>query len=239
MNVPNVLFLHPVGLDHQSSTWSKIPEHIAVTFPGHGQRSRARTDLTLDDMADEIVGWVHHPVHVIGASMGGMVALHLALNHPGAVSSLILACTSARVIGQVMHDRADATEARGSDGMLEDTLARWFTADALLQENWPAPMLYAKDRLLAMDSGALADTWRALNGHDVMARLGEIQVPATCLAGRHDVSSPPAVMKEMASALPRSRYVEIDAPHMAHLENPAAFSAAVRGHFEWIDSEMT
>ncbi|PRZ42322.1 3-oxoadipate enol-lactonase [Antricoccus suffuscus] len=237
MTESNILFLHPVGLDHQSSSWTTIPKHRAVTFPGHGDRTRSRPGLTLDDMADEIVGWVHEPVHVVGASMGGMVALHLALKHPDAVLSLVLACTSAGGKQDVMEARAATTEERGAEGMLQDTLTRWFTTNALAQTDWPDPMVYARERLLAMDTGALADTWRALGGHDVWARLGEIAAPATCLAGTHDVSSPPAIVRKMAAGLAQSRYCEIDAPHMAHLENPVAFSDAVNAHFEWVGAK--
>lgn len=233
MSDAGILFLHPVGLDHRSTSWTNIPAHIAASMPGHGGRKRAGSGLTLDDMADEVVGWVHRPLHVIGASMGGMVALHLALNHPAMVKSLVLSCTSAKTGADVMSARADETERRGSRGMLEDTMTRWFTAEALAQDPLPEPLSYARESLLAMSSGALADTWRALGGHDVLDRLSDITVPTTCIAGLRDVSSPPEVVQRLAGGLVRSRYVEIDAPHMAHLQNPKDFAAAVEEHFEW------
>lgn len=230
-----LMFLHPVGLDRDCVRWLDLPPMRAVTFPGHGDRARARPGLTLADMADEIAGHHTGPLDVIGASLGGMVAMHLALNHPGLVRSLVLACTTARGGDEVMSERADETERRGSAGMLDSTLARWFTADYLARSAGAHVLGYARDRLLAMDPGALADTWRAIGAHDVVDRLGEIQVPATCVAGRVDRSTSLAVMRELAEKLPNSRLVELDAPHMAFLENPMEFVVSVRAHLSWLE----
>ncbi|WP_433282190.1 alpha/beta fold hydrolase [Pseudonocardia xinjiangensis] len=228
----DLLFLHPVGLDRDCVRWLDLPPVRAVTFPGHGERARARPGLTLADMADEIVGHSTGPLDVVGASLGGMVALHLALAHPDRVRSLVLACTTPRGDAAVMTARADATEARGSAGMLDDTMARWFTPAALRNPDAPA-LAYARDRLLTMDAGALADTWRAIGTHDVLDRLGEIRVPTTCIAGLHDLSTPMEVMTDLAARLPVARLVEMEAPHMAFLERPREFAAAVREHLVW------
>jgi 3-oxoadipate enol-lactonase len=229
----SLLFLHPVGLDRRCVAWLDLPPVRAVTLPGHGERARARPGLTLAGMADEIVGHSTGPLDVVGASLGGMVAMHLALEHPDRVRSLVLACTTPRGDAAVMSARADATEARGAAGMLEDTMTRWFTPPALEGERDAPPIVYARERLLAMDAGALADTWRAIGTHDVLHRLGEIGVPTTCIAGVHDLSTPMDVMTDLAARLPDARLVEMDAPHMAFLERPREFSAAVLEHLAW------
>jgi len=233
-----LLFLHPVGLDRDCAAFLDLPPVRAVTFPGHGDRHRARPGLTLADMADEIAG--HHTglLDVVGASLGGMVAMHLALAHPGLVRSLVLACTTPRGDAQVMRARADATEARGSAGMLDDTMTRWFTAEALERDPDAPPLAFARERLLAMDPGALADTWRAIAHHDVLERLGEIRVPVTCIAGRQDRSTPLPVMQDLAARLPDARLVEMDAPHMAFLERPREFAAAVREHLARVQNRV-
>jgi 3-oxoadipate enol-lactonase len=233
----SLLFLHPVGLDRRCVEWLDLPPVRAVTMPGHGERERARPGLTLADMADEIVGHSTGPLDVVGASLGGMVAMHLALGHPDRVRSLVLACTTPRGDSAVMNDRADATEDRGSAGMLEDTLTRWFTPAALEADRDTRYMAYARERLLAMDPGALADTWRAIGTHDVLERLGEIRVPTTCIAGTRDLSTPMDVMRDLAARLPDARLVEMDAPHMAFLERPREFSVAVLEHLAWAGTQ--
>ncbi|WP_433283787.1 alpha/beta fold hydrolase [Pseudonocardia sp. CA-142604] len=233
----SLLFLHPVGLDRWCVEWLDLPPVRAVTMPGHGERERARPGLTLADMADEIVGHSTGPLDVVGASLGGMVAMHLALGHPDRVRSLVLACTTPRGDAAVMNSRADATEDRGSAGMLEDTLTRWFTPAALEADRDTPYMAYARERLLAMDPGALADTWRAIGTHDVLERLGEIRVPTTCIAGTRDLSTPMGVMRDLAARLPDARLVEMDAPHMAFLERPREFSVAVLEHLAWAGAQ--
>lgn len=232
----SLLVLHPVGLDRGCVEWLDLPPVRVVVFPGHGDRRRARAGLTLADMADEIAGHATGPLDVVGCSLGGMVALHLALDHPELVRSLVLACTTARGPAEVMRVRAENTEALGSAGMVEDTMTRWFTPEALAATPQAPSLQYARQRLLAMDAGALADTWRAIGAHDVLDRLGEIRQPTTCVAGRRDASFALPVMQELHAGLPDARWVEMDAPHMAFLEHEQEFSAAVRAHLAWVES---
>jgi 3-oxoadipate enol-lactonase len=230
-----VLFLHPVGLDRDAARFLDVPDVHAITFPGHGERRRARPGLTLADMADEIAGHATGPFDVVGASLGAMVAMHLALDHPGLVRSLVLACTTPDGATDIMEARAAETEERGSAGMLDDTMTRWFTPDGLA--SGADHLAYSRERLLAMDPGALADTWRAIGAHHVLDRLPDIGVPTTCIAGRVDASTPLEVMKDLAARLPNARLVEMDAPHMAFLENADEFAAAVRTHLAWVGEE--
>lgn len=229
-----LLFLHPVGLDTGCAALGGLPGAVAPTLAGHHPRRRARAGLTLADMADEVVGWTSGLLDVVGASLGGMVALHLALDHPDRVRSLVLSCTTASGVPDVMLPRADETERRGSDGMLEDTLTRWFRPEVLARADPGPGVEYARRRLLDMDAVALADTWRAIAGHDVRDRLGEIDVPTTCIAGAHDRSTPPPVMAELAEGIPNARLVTLEAAHMAHLELPEQFSAVVAEHLQRI-----
>ncbi|WP_162606289.1 alpha/beta fold hydrolase [Jiangella asiatica] len=225
-----VLLLHSAGLDGRSARYLDLPATVlGPTLPGHGRRGRPRPDLSLADMVDEVAGWLPEPAHVVGLSMGGMVAQQLALAHPDLVRSLVLACTTAGTPTQVLLDRAAATEADPRAETIRTTMRRWFTAAALSGE--PAePVAYARSCLETIDTTALAAVWRALAGHDVTDRLAEITVPTTCVAGRYDVSTPPDVVAALAAGLPDARLVQVDGPHLAMLEEPAAFRATVMEH---------
>ncbi len=224
-----VLFLHSFGLDSAAASWLDLPRLIAPTLPNHGGRRRQREGLSLADMVDEIVGWVGEPVHVVGCSVGGILALHLALDHPELVSSLVIACTSASVRRSIMLERADATTAMSEDEFVTSTLERWFTPQAL-SATPTAPVSYAENRLRTADRVGLADVWRAVAEHDVREGLHRIEVPTTCVAASQDVSAPIERLIELRDGIPGARLEVIDSAHMAYLEQPGAFSSIVSHH---------
>ena len=68
----------------------------------------------------------------------------------------------------------------------------------------------------------------ALVRFDERANLGRIAVPVLCLSGEHDRNAPAPMMQRMAARIPGARYVCLPGPgHLANLEAPAAFNAAV------------
>lgn len=231
----DVLFLHPVALDGRAAQWLDLEDAIAPDFPGHGGRLR-RPGATLDDVADEIASETSRPLHVVGASLGGMLAMHLALRHPQLVASLALCFTTARVTPDTMLQRAELTERRGSAAMAQPTMERWFTPEGLKAEKTRPGIAYARERLRATPAGAIADAWRAIAGHDVLDRLDRIEVPTTCIAGTRDKSTPLAAMRATAEAIPGAELIEVDEPHMGFLEEPDEFVAALRIHLDRVRS---
>ena len=235
--MPFVL-LHPIGLD--SHTWqfvelSFIPSLVAHDFPGHGARI-ADVSADLDAFADDLLLRVPGPLHLAGVSMGGAVALHAALRHPDRVASIALVAAGAGSADRSTLDaRADAVERDGVEGVLEETLERWFDGYA---EVAPGGVDYARSTLLAQDAEWFAGCWRALARHDVVDRLGEIGVPVTVV---HPVRDPaPLASKEaLARAMQRGRLLVVDGPHMVQLACPAAFADALRDHLEWVQAGST
>jgi pimeloyl-ACP methyl ester carboxylesterase len=180
-------------------------------------------------LADEVAASYDGPLDVAGCSMGGMIALNVAVRHPGRVRSVLVACTGAAADPAVMEQRAADAEANGMAGVLEVTLARWFTPAALADDGHPG-VAYARERLLALAPEAFADGWRAIGTHDVVAQLPQIGVPTTALAGSDDSASPVARSRLIADSVPGAHFVELEGPHMMPLERPDAFGAALADH---------
>jgi 3-oxoadipate enol-lactonase len=183
----------------------------------------------MHSLADEVADAVPGPLDLVGVSMGAMVAQNVAVRHPGRVRSLLVACTGAAVHREAMLRRAAEVDAKGMDGVLAETLERWFTPQALAAPQH-AGVEYARGTLLALDARSFADGWRAIATHDVRGRLAEIDAPTTCILGTADPVGTRERLEEVANGVRHGRLVEIEGPHMLHLEQPAAFARALQDH---------
>jgi pimeloyl-ACP methyl ester carboxylesterase len=233
-----VVFMAPVGND--AGAWWQVAAAQRGTrheFPGFG-RPRADAPPTMASLADEVAAAYAPPLHLIGVSMGGMVALNVAVRHPDRVGSVLVACTGAAVDPAVMHERARAALRDGMEGVLDTTLERWFTPAAVSQSPAHPGVQYARATLRSLDPASFADGWRAIATHDVRERLAELSMPITAAAGSLDQASPLARSEEIAARAPRARLVIVDgAPHMAHLECPARLSEVVDDHLSWAQAD--
>jgi 3-oxoadipate enol-lactonase len=230
--VVTLVLLPPVGLDEHCWDWLDLPvEAVRHVYPGFGRRPRNDQPADLDTWADEVAGLADgEPLDLVGVSMGSMVAQHVAVRHPDRVHSLLLGCTGGSADPAVALGRAEAAEAGTMTAVLDATLQRWFTAAALTARPEHPGVGYARGTLLALDPASWAAGWRAIAGHDVLARLGAVTAPTTCVAARHDLSAPVERVRRLARAIPGARLEILDGPHMIHLENPAAFSTVLVSH---------
>jgi 3-oxoadipate enol-lactonase len=233
---PAVLLLHPVGLD--LTWWEPQVEALRsefqvlrMDFRGHGKSEIAPPPYALAEFAADahaLLGALHMgPVHVIGLSLGGMVAQVLALEYPAAVRSLILSntlCTLPAEARQAMRGRGEAAEQGGMAAVVQPTIERWFTRGFL-----ESPLVARCCRhLLAQDVGAWASTWRAIADLDTLPRLGEIHVPTLVTTGDADVSTPLAAAQSIANHIPGAVLkVMAGAPHMAPYEKPELFNPLI------------
>jgi pimeloyl-ACP methyl ester carboxylesterase len=235
MSTATLVLLAPIGLD--AGSWADVDladlAPVCHELPGFGARPRAPEQPTMASLADEVVACYEGPLVLVGVSMGSMVAQNVAVRHPERVRSLVLACTGAAVDADAMRRRADEVEARGMEGVLDETLRRWFTAEALAARPEHPGVAHARRTLLALDPVCFADGWRAIATHDVRARLREIAAPATCVAGRSDPVGTLERVTEVAEGVRDGRLVVLDGPHMILLEEPAAFAAAILDHLAW------
>jgi len=233
---PPVLLLHPVGLDltwwePQVEALQSEFQVLRMDFRGHGKSANVQPPYTLADFAADahaLLGILHvGPAHVIGLSLGGMVAQVLALEYPNDVCSLVLSntlCTLPPEARQAMRGRGEAAERGGMAAVMEATIERWFTRGFLDS----ALVKRCRQHLLAHDVGAWAATWRAIGELDTLPRLGEIHVPALVTTGDADVSTPVAAAQVIANAIPGAVLKTMaGAPHMAPYEKPEVFNSLV------------
>lgn len=246
-----------MGLAGSGAMWFRllphiVPRHRAIVFDnrGTGDSSPARPPLTMADMADDARSVLDaagiERAHVMGASMGGMIAQHLALDHRDRVNSLILACTSAGGHREPPNLRLLAASVLRPVVGPHRTVAIVAPALYSSRSRTETPERVREDmRIRGADRiGTLTPMVQvgAIAGHDTRARLHELEgLPTLVLHGLEDKLIPPAHGRELASLIPGARPVELpgaahllatDAEHevadavLAHLDRNAAAAAA-------------
>lgn len=215
-------------------------ETIVYDHRGVGASSRVERPFTIVDLARDAAALLDEleidSAHVLGISMGGMVAQELALSHPQRVRTLTLGCTYCGGPGSALATD-EATR------ILRDALAtreRRQAIDAAWQVNVSAQFATeqaAYERFMAIGlSKAVASTvvmeqMRAISTHDTASRLGEIETPTLIVHGDEDIMLP-VENAHLIASLMRSARLEIiaGAGHLFFWEQPQRAAALVCDH---------
>ena len=202
---------------------------------GHGASSSPTAPYSLDLLVADLVGLMNHvgidQAHIIGLSLGGMIALGMTLDHPSRVSSVV--CCDARADAPPPYvagwkSKITTVHQHGMAAVVDDTLARWFTESALSASANQNIIELAKDMILTTSIEGYCGCAAALTGLDYLGRLPTLSVPAHFIVGASDTAAPPQIMSKMAEIVPRSRLDVIDsAAHLPNLEQPAAFNTSL------------
>lgn len=231
-----VVLLHAVGLDvtcweGQVKAFAARRRVLRLDLRGHGRSDVPSPPYTLAGFADDVHALLREltltPAHVVGLSLGGMVAQVLALDHQEVVRSLVLADTVSTLPAEArpgMIERGEAAKRGGMAAIIDETLARWFTPGFMDSE----VVARCRQRLLSDSLTGWAAAWHAISELELESRLPEIRVPTLVITGEADVAAPVARAQAMAARIPGARCEIIPgAPHMAPLERPDLFNAAL------------
>ena len=236
-----IIFLHGVGSD--KSVWAPQLAHFATTrraiafdYPGYGQ-SDPWPGATRDDFASAILAAMDSlgvdRAHICGLSLGGVVAIALHAAASSRCASLILADSFAiHPDGQAIFDRSEA--ASRSIGMHALAEAR---AGVLLGKA-ASPAMHAEviATMSRIDPSAYVVGSAAVWLADQRVRAQAIDVPTLVLVGDEDSVTPPSLSEQWVALIPQATLQIIgDAGHLANLEQPVAFNAAIDAFLSEID----
>jgi pimeloyl-ACP methyl ester carboxylesterase len=169
---------------------------LAFDNRGVGRTDKPDVPYTIEMMADDTAGLLEAlgiaRADVIGVSMGGRIAMALALQHPERVRSLVLASTSARVLGGT----------RSGPRFRFFKFVKWLRTGGRFLGRNPQPYY------------AFIRQFRASGGYDCSGRLGEIRVPTLILHGRRDRLAPYELAEEMHAGIKGSKLVAFEGGHL-------------------------
>jgi pimeloyl-ACP methyl ester carboxylesterase len=245
-----------MGLGGSGAMWFRLLPHIsahnrAIVFDnrGTGDSAPVRAPLTMRTLTDDAIAVLDaagiEQAHVMGASMGGMIAQHLALDHRDRVRSLILACTTPG--GGREPPNLRLTAAAVLRPWIGPARAFGIIAPVLYSSRTRAearPRLHEDMRVRASDRvRALTPLLQAsaVRRHDTRPRLHELAgLPTLVIHGLDDRLMTPAHGRELAHAIPGAQLVEIpDAGHLLATDAEETVATAILSHLETVAQPRT
>jgi 2-succinyl-6-hydroxy-2,4-cyclohexadiene-1-carboxylate synthase len=246
-----LLLLH--GFTGSSDAWSHVAAHLssrrrilAIDLPGH-EALRPEGDpparITVEACAEHVLRFLDelriHRVVLLGYSMGGRVALRFALDHPDRVRALVLESVSPGIADPEERAARRVSDEALAEGIERDGLAAfvdaWMEKPIVASTSRLPPAVLARERAMRMRHRpeGLAASLRGM-GQGAMAPMWEdlrkLRMPALLLAGERDVKYR-EIARKAAARMPDARVAIVPgAGHVAHVEQPSAFTEIV-DHF--------
>jgi 2-succinyl-6-hydroxy-2,4-cyclohexadiene-1-carboxylate synthase len=238
--VEDVVLLHGFGGTHRA--WDRVIAHLpaeryrplALDLPGHGEQVDAPRPITFAGCVASVLDRSPPRFVLAGYSMGGRVALHVALAAPRRVARLVLISTTAGI-----DDATERAERRDRDrglaqeidgGPIEGFVERWRSQPMFAEDPPEVDALARADQSRNRTDGVAAALRGIGTGEMVplWGRLAGLTMPVAIVVGERDPKfHEPA--RRMSEVLPHASLTTAPGGHVQPLENPAAVAAAIAG----------
>jgi len=235
-----VVLAHAIGMDHRM--WDDLagklaPDHRVVRFDarGHGRSPVPKRPYSLEGMAGDALALLDRlgieRAHWIGLSMGAMIGMAFALEHPERLGRLVLANTTSSYgpEGRAMWQaRAKAVADSGLAAINDMVMSRYFSED--FRADHKDVVAETSRRFLATPVEGYLGCCDAIAELDYTVDLPRLRARTLVIAGAADAGTPPAMSQAIADRIPGSQLAVLPgAAHLSAVEKPAEFSALVRG----------
>jgi 2-succinyl-6-hydroxy-2,4-cyclohexadiene-1-carboxylate synthase len=230
------LLLHGFGGTHRA--WDGViaclPAErclpLALDLPGHGECADATPPISFAGCVEHVLARAPERFALCGYSLGGRIALHVALTAPERVSRLVLVSTTAGIEDDAERAERSAADHRLADelerGSYEDFIERW-RAQPLFAGEPPEVGAHAREDQRRNRPDALAAVLRGIGTGEMTPlwdRLQELRMPVTVLVGDRDTKFR-ALGRRMVDLMPAAELLVVPGGHGLPLENPAAVAA--------------
>jgi pimeloyl-[acyl-carrier protein] methyl ester esterase len=240
---PHLVMLH--GWAMSSGVWQTLLPTltrryrvICIDLPGHGLSPWGEGFSDLETLAERVADALPDDCSIFGWSLGGQVALQLALRFPERVRRLVLAATTPRFVSAPDWPHAMAPEtlngfAQQLTNDYRRTVQEFLSLQVRGDENQLATLRQLRTLLTAQgepDRIALTAGLRVLRTADLRARLEQIDTPTLVIAGEYDRLTPPEAARALATGLPQAELQLVArAAHAPFLSHRDEVLAAISG----------
>lgn len=232
-----LLLLH--GLGSRSDDWQlEVPVFaeryrvITADMRGHGRSDKPPGPYSVPMMAADVFGLLDGlgvaSAHVVGLSMGGMIAFQMAVDHPERVRSLVIVNSGPALVPRTFKDRLRIWQRLAIARVFGPARTGRFLSKRLFPKPEQEPF---RERLIAQwaenDPAAYLASMRALVGWSVLDRVGGIGCPTLIVSGDRDYT-PVDAKRAYAALIPGARLEVIkDSGHATPMDQAGRFSECV------------
>jgi 3-oxoadipate enol-lactonase len=208
---------------------------------GAGLSQKARGELTLDTMADDIAALldtlaITGKVAIAAVALGGAIALHFAARYPERTSAVVVGSPATGITPERRApalERVAKIEAGGMAFAVEDSMLNGYApelrGDIKRFERFRA-------RWLGNDPGSYAAIWRMLANAEMQDELSRLSCPVLVIGGTLDRVRPASVAEGIAKSIPGARYVEVRTGHYMAVQTPDLIADCIDQFLRSIDA---
>jgi 3-oxoadipate enol-lactonase len=230
------------GLADDLETWSlQVPAFLAAGYRvvrfdnrGIGESSKPAGPYTTSMLAADTKALVDHlkleAFHMVGISMGGMIAQEYAIAYPQDLRSVTLACTYAApgpFCSRMYSMWADQAPVLGVPAVMRDVVLWCFTLDFFESRPDELAAIEAAMNFMNQPVPAYLAQIESIRTHDTLERLSQIRVPTLVLAGASDILIPVELSRRIHELIPSSTWATTKGGHACIWEFPDEFNETV------------
>ena len=232
-----IIFIHGVGLNHK--IWKPqfdVFENTIVAYDilGHGQTPLESSNLSFDNFSRQLLNLIDElnfkKIHLVGFSIGSLIARNFAENYNNRLESLTLLCSifkRSKEQQQIVNDRFELS--KKSRSLSKQALKRWFTDEYILQN----PKIYEEISSILNENNMedFLKIYELFVKHKDNEKFENIKVKTLIMTGEFDSGSTPEMSKNLSKRIKNSKVKIIkNGKHLCSIECADEVNHAIKLH---------
>ena len=232
-----IIFIHGVGLNHK--IWKPqfdVFENTIVSYDilGHGQTPLESSNLSFDNFSRQLLNLIDElnfkKIHLVGFSIGSLIARNFAENYNNRLESLTLLCSifkRSKEQQQIVNDRFELS--KKSRSLSKQALKRWFTDEYILQN----PKIYEEISSMLNENNMedFLKIYELFVKHKDNEKFENIKVKTLIMTGEFDSGSTPEMSKNLSKCIKNSKVKIIkNGKHLCSIECADEVNHAIKLH---------
>ena len=234
-----IVLIHGVGLNHkiwESQMNSFINTILAYDILGHGNTPLTKSQISFDDFSLQLLHLIDElkfeKIHLVGFSIGSLIARNFASKYNGRLESLTLLCSvfqRSNEQQQIVNDRFELS--KKSRSLSKQALKRWFTDDYINKN----PNIYEKvcSMLEENDMENFLKVYELFVKHQDNEKFENIKTKTLVMTGENDIGSTPEMSKNLSKKIANSKVkIVSNGKHLCSIECADDVNNAIQDHIK-------